>query len=128
MRITRTRFVLESKAQKQPPRVVLRRRCSENMQQIYRRTPMPKCDLLCNFIEITLRHGCSPVNLLYIFRTPFLKIASGRLLLKVQSSALWKMPSVGVCHNPVALNVSLICEKCSKTLNSAENINFKGLC
>ena len=29
--------------------------------------------LLCNFIEITLRHGCSPVNLLHIFRTPFLK-------------------------------------------------------
>ena len=27
--------------------------------------------LLCNFIEITLRHGCSPVNLLYIFRVPF---------------------------------------------------------
>ena len=22
--------------------------------------------LLCNFIEITLRHGCRPVNLLYI--------------------------------------------------------------
>ena len=27
--------------------------------------------LLCNFIEITLRHGFSPVNLLHIFRTPF---------------------------------------------------------
>ena len=27
--------------------------------------------LLCNFIEITLWHGCSPVNLLYIFRIPF---------------------------------------------------------
>ena len=26
--------------------------------------------LLCNFIEITLRHECSPVNLLHIFRTP----------------------------------------------------------
>ena len=26
--------------------------------------------LLRNFIEITLRHGCSPVNLLHIFRTP----------------------------------------------------------
>ena len=26
-----------------------------------------------NFIEIALRHGCSPVNLLNIFRTPFLK-------------------------------------------------------
>ena len=28
--------------------------------------------LLCSFIEITLRHGCSPVNLLHIFRTLFL--------------------------------------------------------
>ena len=28
--------------------------------------------LLCNFIEITLRHGCSLVNLLHIFRTPHL--------------------------------------------------------
>ena len=37
--------------------------------------------LLCNFIEITLRHGCSPVNLLHIFRTPFSKNASGELLL-----------------------------------------------
>ena len=30
--------------QKQPPRGVPRKRCSENMQQIYRRTPMPKSD------------------------------------------------------------------------------------
>ena len=30
--------------QKQPSRGVLSKRCSENMQQIYRRTPMPKCD------------------------------------------------------------------------------------
>ena len=29
---------------KQVSRGVLRKRCSENMQQIYRRTPMPKCD------------------------------------------------------------------------------------
>ena len=27
--------------------------------------------LLWNFIEIALWHGCSPVNLLHIFRTPF---------------------------------------------------------
>ena len=27
----------------------------------------------CNFIETTLRHGCSPVNLLHILRTPFPK-------------------------------------------------------
>ena len=30
--------------QKQPFRGVLEKRCSENMQQIYRRTPMPKYD------------------------------------------------------------------------------------
>ena len=38
--------------------------------------------VLCNFIEITLQHGCSPVNLLHIFRTYFLKNTSRRLLLK----------------------------------------------
>ena len=27
-----------------PPKGVLRKRCSENVQQIYRITPMPKCD------------------------------------------------------------------------------------
>ena len=37
--------------------------------------------LLCNFIEIALRHGCSPVNLLHIFRTPFPKNTSWWLLL-----------------------------------------------
>ena len=34
-----------------------------------------------NFIEIALRHGCFPVNLLHIFKTPFLKNTSGWLLL-----------------------------------------------
>ena len=88
--------------QKQPSRGVFKKRCSENMQQIYRRTPMPKCDynkvafkftgehpcrglisinLRSNFIVITVRHGCSPVNLLHIFRIHLLKNTSGRLLL-----------------------------------------------
>ena len=33
---------------------------------------MPKCDFIkiaSNFIEVALWHGCSPVNLLHIFRT-----------------------------------------------------------
>ena len=38
------RAVLMSKFPKQPSRGVLRKRCFQNMQQIYRRTPMPKCD------------------------------------------------------------------------------------
>ena len=34
-----------------------------------------------NFIEIALRHVCSPLNLLHIFRTPFPKNTSERRLL-----------------------------------------------
>ena len=37
--------------------------------------------LKSNFIEITLQHGCSSVNLLHVFRTPFLKNTSGQLIL-----------------------------------------------
>ena len=36
--------MLKTNFQKQPPRCVLSKRCYENMQQIYRRKPMPKCD------------------------------------------------------------------------------------
>ena len=39
--------------------------------------------LQSSIIEITLGHSCSPVNLLHIFRTPFLKNTSRRLLLKI---------------------------------------------
>ena len=38
--------------------------------------------LLCNFIEITLQYGCSPVNLLHIFRTNFPKKICRGLRLK----------------------------------------------
>ena len=38
------------------------------------------------FIEITHRHACSPVNLLLIFRTPFLKNTSERL-----DQSIWKV-------------------------------------
>ena len=41
--------------------------------------------LLWNFIEIALRHGCSPVNLLHIFRNPFPKNTSGWLLLTFEN-------------------------------------------
>ena len=50
--------------EQQPPRGIPRKSCSENMQQIYRRTPM-----------------CSPVNLFHIFGTPFPKNTSGLLIL-----------------------------------------------
>ena len=49
---------------KQPSVGVLIKRCSENMQQIYRTTPnrsVISIKLRSNFIEITFRHGRSPV-------------------------------------------------------------------
>ena len=65
--------------QMQLSRGVLIKRCSENIQQIYKRTPMPKCDFnkVAKQIEIALQHECSPVHLLHIFS----RNTSGWLLL-----------------------------------------------
>ena len=57
--------------------------------------------------EIALRHGCSPVNLLHIFRTPFLKNTSGRLLL--------------VFH---ILLYTYICTKCTKLFIHVQEYAF----
>ena len=49
---------------------------------------MPKCycnRVICNFIEIALRHWCFPVDLLHIFQTPFPRNNSGWLLLTTAS-------------------------------------------
>ena len=51
---------------------------------------MPKCEK--NFTEITLRHGCSPVNLLHIFKTLFIKNTSGWLLLLPWTLAHYRLP------------------------------------
>ena len=82
---------IQNTLQKQPFRGVLKKRCSENMQQIYRRNPcrsVISIKLQSNIIEIALRHGCSPVNLLYSFRTPFSRNTSERMLLTFKS---WRM-------------------------------------
>ena len=55
------------KVQKQPSRSVLRKRCSENMQQIYRRTPVPKwgvisIKLFCNYGGLILKSSCRKVK------------------------------------------------------------------
>ena len=48
--------------QKQPFRGVLKKRCSENMQQIYRRTPMQKCKFNNVFSQEHLWTAASEVS------------------------------------------------------------------
>ena len=63
--------------------------------------------LLCNFIEITLRHGCCPVNLLYIFKIPFAKNTSGWLLLSVLIfRVLWEKKVLLLRLRRVKINVN----------------------
>ena len=45
--------------------------------------------LRSNFIEILLRHGCFPVDLLHISRIPFSKKTRGGLLLKSIERDMW---------------------------------------
>ena len=101
--------------QKQPSGGVLIKRYSENMQQIYRRTPMPKYDFNAKYCRstITLRHGCSCVNMLYIFRMPFLNNTSleGYFWSKDSKYKLKKKKKIEFLHN--------VCSECdlSKALN-----------
>ena len=63
------------------------KRCSENMQQIYRRTPFPKCNFNKVALELYLNHNSTWVfscEFAVCFRTPFLKNSSGRLLLVIE--------------------------------------------
>ena len=68
----------KAKLQKQPSRGVLKKRCSENIQQIYRRTPMPKC----NFNKVALQSSWMfSCKFAAYFRNTFSKNISGWLLL-----------------------------------------------
>ena len=68
-----------SELQKSYPEVFLRKGFLKNMQQIYKKTSMPK--LLG--IGASCSDDCSPVSLLHIFRTPFPKNTSGWLFLQL---------------------------------------------
>ena len=60
--------------QKQPTRRVLKKRFLKIYSKFTGEHPcrsVISMKLKSNFIEIALRHGCSPVSLLHIFRTPF---------------------------------------------------------
>ena len=68
---------------------VLTKRCSENCSKFTGEHPgqsVISIKLQSKFIEITLWHGCSPVNLLHIFRTSFPKNIHGGLLLPIPTA------------------------------------------
>ena len=62
-----------------PPEVFLRKGVLEICSKFTGKSPYG----LCNFIKITLRHRCFPVNLLHIFRKHFYEHTYGGLLLFV---------------------------------------------
>ena len=77
-----------------------------NLKNLYTSQKQPS-----SFTEITLRYGCSPVNLLYIFRTPFLRIPLNgccRLQLALESK-LWhkktEMKNVKVANGGIYQNL-----------------------
>ena len=82
------------KYQQQPPRGVPRNWCSENMQQIYRRTPMPKCDF--NKVALQLYWNYTSAWLFSCKFLVYFQNTFGRLLLKynqtkfsIHSPRLW---------------------------------------
>ena len=96
--------------QKQLPRAVLKKKCSENIQQIYSRHPCRRAisiKELCNFIEIAVWHRCSPVNLLHNFRIHFPKNRSAgyfwkRIVFWIRSFENWFLAGnnlMPVCSN-----------------------------
>ena len=67
--------------------------------------------MFCNFIEITLRHGCSPVKLLHILRTSFLKNAAAsannyRLYVKFSTHMI----------NSTREKIMFICTNCFRSI------------
>ena len=78
--------------------------------------------LLCNFIEIALRLGCSPaVKLLHIFRTPFYKNVSGGLfLINLKSKMTYKpLRYVWFWLCPLLLFAFQLNKNCLKIIKSA---------
>ena len=97
--------------QKQPSRGVFKKKCSKNMQQIYKRTLMPNC----NFNKVAKQ----TLYLLHIFWTLFLTNTSGRLLpphciiwQKVNDVLLSKHLPVWIWNN----NTRIGCEGCLRLI------------
>ena len=95
------RLSLDATHRSSPPEVFLRKGISIICCKFTREHPCWSAILIklqSNFIEIEHRHGCSSVNLLHIFRTPFIKNTYGWQLLNNLSSR----------HNNIVFNKMLL--------------------
>ena len=72
--------------------------------------------LLCDFIEITLRHECSPINLVLIFRIPFHKNTSQEMLLNKSSN---KIPKIIITTIIATIKLNLLKNKPIKITKSS---------
>ena len=81
--------VYEFLLQQQPSQDVPRKKICNNFTGEHHFQSVISIKLLCNFIEIALWHGCSPANLLHIFRTLFSRNTSGWLLLIFPKFCIW---------------------------------------
>ena len=100
--------------QKQPSRGARKKGCFGVLKICSKFTVEHPCrsvisiKLQSNFIEITLWHGCFPVNLLHMFRTPFLRNTCRLMLLYMLALAI-KYISEIVSHRIVNNAISLKC-------------------
>ena len=80
---------------------------------------------LCNFIEITLQHENSPVNLLQIFRTPFPDNTSNGLLASINPelrlAIVLYYPFVFISSRIYALNWCTCFKSCSSRLKKIKS-------
>ena len=74
-------ILLTSRTRSNPPEVFLGKGVLQICSKFTGEHPC-RNEISIKVHEIALRHGCSPVNLLHIFRTPFPRNTSGWLLLK----------------------------------------------
>ena len=72
--------------------------------------------LFCDFIEITLRHECSPINLVLIFRIPFHKNTSQGMLLNKSSN---KIPKIIITTIIATIKLNLLKNKPIKSTKSS---------
>ena len=112
--------------QRQSSSIVLRKRCSENMQQIYKRTPMPKCGFNSRFIKIAFRYTCFFCKFAAYFQNIFIKWHLWRMLMLVLLIIDWQnyihwwlvWSLISECYYCLWLTRIIVLNKWQKLLNS----------